>query len=79
LFKKCPSLFYFLTNIDYTRTIIFLCLCNTHCVRGGSLVNVQAVPSESLIREIIDGVLDYGEKVNDSKEELSKLLDKIFI
>lgn len=79
LFKKCPSLFYFLSGMDYTRNNIFLCLCDLQSIKRTSSINVQAIPSESLIREIIDGVLDYGEKVNDSNEELSKLLDEIFI
>lgn len=78
LFKKCPSIFYFLTNIDYTRTVIFLCLCESESIKRTSPINVQGVPSESTIRKIIDGILDYGEKVNENSSVISNLLDEIF-
>lgn len=79
LFNEFPHIFYFLSDINGSRTVFLLCLCNKIKTKKTSplSVNVFAASPGHLTRRIIDGILDYGAKIGESKEILSEIIDKV--
>lgn len=79
LFNEFPHIFYFLSDINGSRTVFLLCLCNKIKTKKTSpfSVNVFAAFPGHLTRRIIDGILDYGAKIGESKEILSEIIDKV--
>ena len=80
LFDEFPHIFYFLSNVVYSRTAFLHCLYDENAVRRISPLNVAIVPSEYseyINRKVIDGILDYGTKIGESETELWQLIDEV--
>ena len=77
LFSVFPHIFYFLSDLDGSRFIFLLCLCDKATIKRTSVLNVTATPSENINRKIIDGILDYGTKIGESKGDLWEIIDKV--
>lgn len=77
LFKEFPHIFYFLSDMDGSKIVFLLCLCDEITIKRTSPLNVIAASSEYINRRIINGILDYGTKIGESKEDLSEIIDKV--
>jgi len=77
LFNEFPHIFYFLSDADGSRSVFFLCLCEEKSIKRTSPLNVTAVSSEYTNRKIIDGILNYGTKIGESKADLWKVIDEV--
>lgn len=77
LFNEFPHIFYFLSDMDGSKIVFLLCLCDETTIKRTSPLNVTAVSSEYINRKIIDGILDYGTKIGESKTDLWKIIDDV--
>ena len=70
IYKKYKYMFYFLTNIDNNRSVIFACLNDYYSEYNDTRKKVQLaiVCDEELRKEIIENTLDYGLLVDDKDE-----------
>ena len=70
IYKKYKYMFYFLTNLDNNRSVIFACLNDYFSEYNNKKTKVQLaiVCNEELRNEIIESTLDYGLLLDDVEE-----------
>src|SRR5574344_1844500 len=70
IWKEYKHFFYFLTPIDNNRSVIFACINNFKSIQRNNEdhVELEILYDETIKRETVKSMQEYGEKINDSDE-----------